>query len=546
MIVRKVSELNNFEIEGLLPALFYAAISEGRGISRQVNDPSDIKKYVQSLVEHPAVSFTNVTDRFALMNNLVRTTLIKTSNRGRGAKKAEKIAAIAPYSILSHKTGLPMPSSYMRNVDKFLYNIMLKNAGKQEAIILRLKDVFGKGIQLGTFPLYHSQYDGATPVNILTRISIAFLDGFKPISAKANQPEKRVSPACPHFAEEIGIDVLRYMNEYHQLMQTEAFTYYFHSLLNFELFVYTLKLVHGANNLVSQPDTTPSVFLNEPNDSPSLPLIYLDFTQIKNGASYEMAKRCVLRDIDAYLRFVYSNLYLRQLSRYVKSMKRGSRNADIEQLMEGETNGAGYILGLSKLRQDDSLWRDIEASAHRDEELIRIENQNEDDKDNTDLSWLDEIADFGQNDFERVIYLLTEAQQKHTNSNYITWYWQTGGIRKPYGLLAGDVKSRYSWRYEPTNDLLATLVQVAAVRLNDKNAIQPIRLIDFLAFLKNRFGIIIDEPPELTIGTEYQAAARENVLALQYRLRQMGLFLDLSDDFTEQYIIPPYQTVKKA
>ena len=108
--------------------------------------------------------------------------------------------------------------------------------------------------------------------------------------------------------------------------------------------------------------------------------------------------------------------------------------------------------------------------------------------------------------------------------------------------------SRKSWRYSPTNDLLAVFVQLAAVRLSastnhdrgESGSLQPIRLQDFLQFLEKRFGILIDRPPAPFEGAEYIAAARDNLRAMLRRLRQMGIFRDLSDDFTVQRLHPPY------
>jgi len=61
-----------------------------------------------------------------------------------------------------------------------------------------------------------------------------------------------------------------------------------------------------------------------------------------------------------------------------------------------------------------------------------------------------------------------------------------------------------------------------------------------LRFLEERYGIIVDRPPAGIQGAEYSAAARDNLRAMLSRLRQMGIFTDLSDDFTVQRLRPPY------
>ena len=135
---------------------------------------------------------------------------------------------------------------------------------------------------------------------------------------------------------------------------------------------------------------------------------------------------------------------------------------------------------------------------------------------------------------------MSSSQEAQTIGNYIKWFRAVGGLTKPYGLLEGNLRGRQSWRYAPSNDLLAVLVQLAAVRTTQASDPQPIRLRDFLAFLADRFGILVDRPPEPFVGAEYTAAARDNLRAMLRRLRQMGIFSDLSDDFTVQSLTPPY------
>ena len=45
------------------------------------------------------------------------------------------------------------------------------------------------------------------------------------------------------------------------------------------------------------------------------------------------------------------------------------------------------------------------------------------------------------------------------------------------------------------------------------------------------------------VAAEYIAAAHDNLRAMQNRLRQMGIFRDLSDDFTIQRLHPPYADI---
>jgi hypothetical protein len=157
---------------------------------------------------------------------------------------------------------------------------------------------------------------------------------------------------------------------------------------------------------------------------------------------------------------------------------------------------------------------------------------------------IDRVAAPAESDFERVVLLLVEAQRIKTGQNLVAWYRSVGGLTKRYGVLTGNLMSRRTWRYAPSNDLLATLVQLAAVDIpkwdKDDPRPQPIHLRDFLTWLEERFGILVDRPPAGFTGAEYVASAQENLWAMLRRLRQMGIFRDLSDDFTVQMLEPPY------
>jgi hypothetical protein len=347
----------------------------------------------------------------------------------------------------------------------------------------------------------------------------------------------------------MGKDLLRYIFTYAERMPSQALTYNFLALIGFELFVYTLKLVTATNALVHDPQELPPAMRDQ--FVPSPPHIYVDFTMGADALSKRMAMECVRRDIESYQRYLSSSLLLRQLDRYVAALRRNTqRRAQIDAALGRETSGPLYFQALLLLCENQDIWSSIEASARLDEESIRAEYAPKDGEDTaSEPDWLDAIGQDAESDVERLVELLSFSQETRVVGNNIKWYRAVGGLTKPYGLLEGNLKGRHAWRYAPSNDLLAVLVQLAAIRVGSDvsnghhqqaNEPQPIRLQDFLSFLSDRFGILVDRPPEPFAGAEYVAAARENLRAMLRRLRQMGIFSDLSDDFTVQRLTPPY------
>src|SRR5713226_2831377 len=537
-------DMNDFDIDLFLSSLFFTILAQGRGKARRTNDPKAIAQFINALAQHPALEGFSDLEGRRVLERLVRTTLITTGGVGR-YRIEEQITSIVPFSILAHKPGFPVAGGRQRGADTFIYQALRERLGADDELRKFVKMVFGRGVIIESIPELGGAYDGETRLDTLTRLSIAFLDGFQNTRPGINR-EKNVSSPCPALTKELATDLLRYLFEYHTTMPIQAFTHHLLVLINFELFNYTLKLVNAVNNLVQHPERLPNAMLDKAEPSP--PQLYLDFTESSGGYSQEMAKACVRRDIETYQQFLSSNLLLRQLDIYIEKLKRNPRYSSIiEDVLRPGISGAEYLQGLLILNNDLALSLGIDAAAGFDEDRIRVENTSEGDDDSDSPHWLDAFVNTAESNLERVVSLLVEGQKGDAIEHFVRWYWGVGGMKKPQGVLRGTTLSRKSWRYAPTNDLLAVLVQLAAVRLSPPTnqdrrdqELQPIRLQDFLQFLEERFGILVDRPPSPFEGAEYIAAARETLRAMLHRLRQMGIFRDLSDDFTVQRLHPPY------
>jgi|SRR5690242_6967875 len=531
-------ELNSFDVDFLLPSLYFRILASGKQRARVVNDPRRIADFVGKLSQHPALEGFDDKEGRRVLDRLVRTELITVGSVGQ-SRRGEQILTVAPYTILTHKTGFPKESSRVRRVDTFLYQILRDAIGSDEPLRQHFKNVFGRGVKVNPVPDLGGTYDGTSELDTLSRLAIAFLDGFEAVRVgqRGASPDE---PACPSLAQELGKDLLRYLFIYAAQMPSQALTYNFRALINLELFVYTLKLVTATNALIHNPSELPPAMWEQA--APSAPQVYLDFTAGAEPLSRRMATECVRRDIETYQRFLASSLLLRQLDRYVVGLRRNAqRRTQIDVALGGETSGPRYLQSLLLLREHPEIWSDIEASARLDEDRIRQEQRSTDGEDAAEeMEWLDSSLVGVDSDVDRVVALILDGQNARNLGNVYQWYRAVGGLTKPFGVLEGNLKGRQSWRYAPSNDLLAVLVQLAAVRVTQTDEPKPIRLQDFLGFLSDRFGVLVDRPPAPFEGAEYIAAARENLRAMLRRLRQMGIFGDLSDDFTVQRLTPPY------
>ena len=106
-------------------------------------------------------------------------------------------------------------------------------------------------------------------------------------------------------------------------------------------------------------------------------------------------------------------------------------------------------------------------------------------------------------------------------------------------------------RFVLDSALLEVLVQVALLRINPRGGSSPythhtvsLRLDEFLALLRNRYGLYVDRLPTADgfgpAGLEEEAALKANAEAFTTRMREIGFYDDLSDAYLTQVITPRF------
>jgi hypothetical protein len=127
------------------------------------------------------------------------------------------------------------------------------------------------------------------------------------------------------------------------------------------------------------------------------------------------------------------------------------------------------------------------------------------------------------------------------------WFYSVSGFNRSYGIMSGNTRgARRVARYTLSNELLSALVHVALADQGwdeGERRIPAVRLPlqEFLRRIESRYGLLIDKPPASETSAEAVEAARHNLEAFKVRLRQIGVFENLSDDFDAQYLQRPMQ-----
>jgi hypothetical protein len=535
---------DRFDVELMMPMLFFRVITRDGIRHHQPRQALKIDEVIDQLQNHKdVVGFDGERGR-NLLGRLVRTAMVQVGRKGkRKDKSPEQILGVTVPSLLAFKPGFPAQTSLLANVDRFLYSILLQRFADWNGLQEFFKETFGAGVDVwdrgnpsGIFN------ESGLPVDTLTRLGLAFLDELEPAGLarkSGSDVQAHAWDSVPAVTEKLGDDLVSFLYAYRSLMPPEALMGQTRGLVNFQLFIYTLKLVYAINALTDDPSQMPRAMV--PNATlDATPEIYLDFAGASEPLSREMTNWCVRRDLDAFQRFISSKIELRQISSYAKQLAKDT-HADPKALAAGEERDAPRRLQLLlELRDDLGMGREIQAEARATLREIRQANVADEDAESEDLN---RVLRSEPTALSSVVALLVQAQ-KPIHANVMKWYSGVGGTTKPYGIIQGG-KSRNTWRYAPGNELLSILVQLAQVSVGDSSGTAPraIKLREFVDYLYTRFGILVDRPPSGLVGPEYVAAAQANLNAMLDRLREMGVFRDLSDDFTVQRLTPTYSTI---
>ena len=160
-----------------------------------------------------------------------------------------------------------------------------------------------------------------------------------------------------------------------------------------------------------------------------------------------------------------------------------------------------------------------------------------------DLDFIREIRNSDSPAIDQLATLLIEGLFVKSLQKQVRWFWSTGGIRKPYGLITGTLQRPHApGGTRPPTTCLKRSCSSPSPRQRQRASTAadcPSRTCSKLC--ANRFGILIDQPPAALDSADTRAAAAANLEAFKRRLRLLGCFDGLSDDFSAQYVRNPVE-----
>lgn len=519
-------DMNDFDVEMLLPMLFHMVRTKGKPVGK-ANDPMKFDEYFEQLRQHHRIAGFDAPRSRRLLKRWLRTSVVKIGKVGRSGR-GEQILFVYPRTLLAYKAGLPKDITRLRGTHRFLYYILLENAKDPVQLENLFTACFGDGVSFTQGMAFDGRYDDKTDVDIETLLSFCFLDQLTAAGIRHYRPSEnqKIGPRLTHQSTVFAQDVLALLRCYRGELSTTLLIGMTAGLINLHFFVYTMRLVRYVLRAVQGEASVRSHKL------------YVDCTGERRSYSDELARGCVERDLGELEMYMRASLRLRTLDRYIQSNQR------LRPQLPPDTSAPEYLKKLVELQHS----MEVENKAEMEfDDICKLNQPDAEDEQMTDDAQF--LASLKDQQFEwsldRTLEVLFRAHRSSALGNLGGWFYAVGGYNRTYGLISGNVRGVRVARYALTNELLSILVHAALANGGPNGtSVARMSLRDFLQTLEERYGILIDKPPAFDRSVEASEAARRNLSAFKVRLRQIGVFRSLSDDFGAQYIHRP--TTQKA
>jgi hypothetical protein len=527
-----VFSLLDTDTDRVLPQLFEMCVKGGRS-SRSRTDASDFAGYRDAMVKRGFVrGFASERD-LALLDGWLRSCVVDMGRSGRG-KTAEQMLAVAPLTLAAYRAGLPIKRDRHRGLDDFVYGLLLAELERQgsngsASARAQLRELVtrtvGRGLTIGPEPRWEPQLDDPEQLDIGALLEFRFLEGFEMADAREIDSPSPDSP-LPGVSADVGSMLLGHIRAYGDRLPVPSLMSSFAAVLALGAFTFSLRADAAARELLRTGDRPSDM---TPGPAPASPVeLYCDFTGDLGSESDRMSRRCVERDLDR-VRLAFRDrmafvVIEQALPRIPGEAERRAGLSRADRLVHlASLRGHARVETFAMARIDDIV---AEAAASGEASEPEIE-------------FLQRVQASEESEVDKLLDILTHVNEARAVKNAVMWFWSVGGLEKPYGILRGSVRSRRSWRYAPTDELLTALLLAVFVEPDGVTTRPTMPLREVLDALRHRFGILIDRPPEFLDGAEARAAASANLDAFTLRLQLLGCFDSLSDDFSVQVVRHP-------
>jgi hypothetical protein len=514
-------DANNVLLEQAFARFLVLVRTKGRPITSTNKDtlhPEDLVELINDDNGH----FQGVDSdpqRCRLLEHWLASDFTTSIKAGMGHAGKERIANLKPIHMSTIKLLDPRIRSQDRDLSQFLYNVFRESdliIGENSLLLPYLT----KGTTaFGEYDLKISESQAGS-LDVETLFLLRLLEHFK-----TDLPDNRrkVSPhvfLCPAQQQLLVNDTARLL-VYKDVIPRREMVQYLISLFSFHAALYCmrsfsllLKLVETKKYRCSKCKGMKQETLNLLCQCEHHPDIFVDLTNGQNKTCDALARQKVANHYGIMFRYFRAQYVLKKLDEFAQTFP--GYHGTVEEAISYSTHDD--LDGFFRTKLADVTQ--VEEGAEQDPEIQAILELK--------LDPLDAYAE-----------ILLQKTFKTRSRNHKAMMASLCGLNREDGFLHGGRGKKR--KYVLGNQLLELLVQLAVVGVRRGQFVtEPITVADFVTWLRERYGILIDSTGEDNDSPDVARALEVNYTALKDRLRQLGFFTDLSDASISQVIKPRF------
>lgn len=517
-------DANNVSFEQAFARLLVLVRTKGLPITTTTKatlHPEDLVEIITHDKEH----FHGIKDdaqRKRLLEHWLASDFATCVKEGRGHAGEARIASMKPIHMSTIKLLDPRIRSQDRDVSVFLYNVFRDSGLLLDAQSLLPFLTLGT-TDFGEHDLRINESD-AKNLDIEALFLLRLLEHFKVDMADRKKKVATHDSLCPAQKQLIVSDTARLL-VYKQSIPRRELIQYLMMLLSFHTALYCIKTFSLVNGIVETKKFRcgrckgiKGESLDELSTCDHHPDIFVDLTNGQDETCDELAKDNVARHYATMYRYFRSHYKLVKLDEFARTFP-------------GYTGGLDEAVKFMGHKDVEAFFRVKLA------DVTRIEDGEEQDPE------VQAILELKLRPFDAYVEILTQKTFKTRMRNHKALMASLCGLNRDDGFLHGGRGQKR--KYVMGNQLLELLVQLAVVDARSHHGdvrfyTKPITITDFVKWLGNRYGILIDATRTPTDSPEVARALEANYSALKDRLRQLGFFTDLSDASISQVIRPRF------
>jgi len=535
----KISYLDfkQLEMDRVLTAFFARLAHNGYPSRLRRKVELSVESFVEEFMEHPEW-FTGFQAHRDVLARWVETHLLDVVNRG---KANQAVAAPRPLHGFTYRFRNPKHSRDY-GAAQHLYEMLYgARHGAGQKAIEHLNRFFFQGHDKVT-----GKADAGVALDVETQALLRLLDQVED-APDTKSGRDTFAPLCVGSADLLAEDIQRLLF-YQRFIPRSVMVEYLKVLIAFHLGLYHVRLLKLLPALVRKKGADPTCATgacpmnpkspdNPFGDCPYRVGLLVDVAGQPGTPMASLAERSAdthYRRIPTFLRAYFAT---KKLDEFATDLVRRGK---LPKPQSGEFS-VGEVLQLLdaplKAEREKFFGQRVsslveETSGAKDAELDPE---------------VKAVTEMGLSEFDAYIEMIV-ALRGPFHRKYLTQCIDSLLLKNRAGAFIAQGRTKDApRRFVLDSRLLEVLLQIAVLKPGGSDGFYTgeMRVDELLVFLRERYGIFIDQLPRgdgfATTSIEDRRALRDNVRAFTGRLREVGFYRDLSDAYVTQTITPRYR-----